>query len=58
MNRYKLTVGTNYFDVPTSLECEGVIKTIYVNGTDENDAFKTLDKKFPGKYEFIKVELV
>lgn len=33
--KYKVTVGVNWFECPTSLECEGVIKTIYISGNNE-----------------------
>lgn len=54
--KYKVTVGVNWFECPTSLETEGVIKTIYISGNNEKEVEKSVQDIWKGRFSIIKIE--
>ena len=55
-NKYKVTLYTNWFEVPTGLSCESIISYEYVVAANVSEVKERINKKFKGRKEIIKIE--
>ena len=55
-HKYKVTLFTKYFDVPTSLSCENIISYIYIIAENSSEIKNRIDKRFKGRKEILKIE--
>lgn len=58
MNHYKVTVGVNWFECPTSCETEGVIKILHLHGNSEDEVKEIIQNKFKGRFTPYKFEIL
>ena len=58
MNHYKVTVGVNWFECPTSCETEGVIKTLHLHANSEDEVKEIIQNKFKGRFTLYKFEIL
>ncbi len=58
MNHYKVTVGVNWFECPTSCETEGVIKTLHLHANSEDEVKEIIQNKFKGRFTPYKFEIL
>lgn len=56
--KYKLTLYTNWFDVPTALSCENMINYTYIVAENISEVKERINKKFKGRKEIIKIEKI
>ena len=56
--KYKVTLYTNWFDVPTALSCENMISYTYIVGENISEVKERINKKFKGRKEIIKIEKI
>ena len=54
--KYKVTLFTNWFDVPTALSCENMITYSYIVAANVSEVKERINKKFKGRKEIIKIE--
>ena len=54
--KYKLTLYTNWFDVPTALSCENMISYTYIVAANVSEVKERINKRFKGRKEIIKIE--
>lgn len=54
--KYKVTLFTKYFDVPTSLSCENIITYTYIVAANVSEVKERINKEFKGRKEIIKIE--
>ena len=54
--KYKVTLFTNWFDVPTALSCEIIISYTYIAAANVSEVKERINKKFKGRKEIIKIE--
>ena len=55
-NKYKVTLYTNWFDVPTALSCENIISYTYIVAENTSEVKERINKRFKGRKEIIKIE--
>ena len=55
-NKYKVTLYTNWFEVPTALSCENVISYAYIVAENTSEVKERINKRFKGRKEIIKIE--
>ena len=53
--KYKVTLFTKWFDVPTSLSCENIITYTYIVAANVSEVEERI-KRFKGRKEIIKIE--
>ena len=54
--KYKVTLFTKWFDVPTALSCERMISCAYIVATNVSEVEERINKRFKGRKEIIKIE--
>ena len=55
---FKVTCLVKWFNEPTSLSTENVVRTLYIRGKDKEDTLQRVKAKFGDRYEPFKIELV
>lgn len=55
---FKVTCLVKWFNEPTSLSTENVVRTLYIRGKDKEDTLQRVKAKFGNRYEPFKIELV
>jgi hypothetical protein len=58
MKHYKVTVGVNWFECPTSCETEGVIQTLHITANSEDEVKAFIQKKWKGRFTPYKFEIL
>ena len=56
MEKYKVTLFTKYFEVPTSLSCENIITYTYINAKNISEVKDRIYKRFKDRKEILKIE--
>ena len=56
IEKYKVTLFTKYFEVPTSLSCENIISYVYINAKDISEVKDKIYKRFNDRKEILKIE--
>lgn len=56
-NKYKITLYTRWFDVPTALSCENMISYVYIVATNVSEVKERINKRFKGRKEIINIEI-
>lgn len=56
--KYKVTLFTNWFDVPTALSCENMITYSYIVAANVSEVKERIIKKFKGRKEIIKIDIM
>lgn len=56
MEKYKVTLFTKYFEVPTSLSCENIISYMYINAENISEIKDRIYKRFKDRKEILKIE--
>lgn len=56
MDKYKVTLFTKYFEVPTSLSCENIITYTYINAENISEVKDRIYKRFKDRKEILKIE--
>lgn len=56
--KYKVTLFTNWFDVPTALSCENMITYSYIVAANVSEVKERINKKFKGRKEIIKIDIM
>jgi hypothetical protein len=56
MEKYKVTLFTKYFEVPTSLSCENIINYVYINAENISEVKDRIYKRFKDRKEILKIE--
>lgn len=54
--KYKVTLFTKYFEVPTSLSCENIISYVYINAENISEVKERIYKRFNNRKEILKIE--
>jgi hypothetical protein len=54
--KYKVTLYTNWFEVPTALSCENIISYTYIDAENVSEVKEQINKKFEGRKEILKIE--
>lgn len=57
-NKYKVTLYTNWFEVPISLNCENMISYTYIVAANVSEVKERINKRFKGCKEIIKIEKI
>lgn len=57
-NKYKITLYTNWFDVPTALSCESMISYTYIIAGNISEVKERINKRFKGRKEIINIEKI
>ena len=57
-NKYKVTLYTKWFEVPTSLSCENIISYTYIVAANVSEVKERINKRFKGRKEIIKIEKI
>ena len=57
-NKYKVTLYTKWFEVPTSLSCENIISYTYIVAGNISEVKELINKRFKGRKEIIKIEKI
>lgn len=57
-NKYKVTLYTNWFEVPTALSCENIISYAYIVAANVSEVKELINKRFKGRKEIIKIEKI
>ena len=57
-HQYKVKLFTNWFNVPTSLECEGIISYAYICAENTDELKQIVQKRFNGRKEIINIEII
>lgn len=52
--KYKVTLYTNWFDVPTALSCENMTSHTYIVAANVSEVKERINKGFKGRKEIIK----
>lgn len=55
-NKYKVTLFTKWFDVPTSLSCENIITYTYIVAANVSEVEERINKEFKGRKEIIRLK--
>ena len=55
-NKYKVTLYTKWFDVPTALSYENMISYTYIVAGNISEVKERINKRFKGRKEIIKIE--
>ncbi len=55
-HQYKVTLFTNWFNVPTALSCENIISYMYPVAENVSEVEERINKHFKGRKEIIKIE--
>jgi hypothetical protein len=56
MEKYKVTLFTKYFEVPTSLSCENIISYMYIDAENISEVKDRIYKRFKDRKEILKIE--
>ena len=56
MEKYKVTLFTKYFEVPTSLSCENIITYTYIDAENISEIKDRIYKRFKDRKEILKIE--
>ena len=56
IEKYKVTLFTKYFEVPTSLSCENIISYVYINAENISEVKDKIYKRFNDRKEILKIE--
>ena len=54
--KYKVTLFTKWFDVPTALSCESIISYTYIVAANVSEVEERINKRFKGRKEIINIE--
>lgn len=57
-NKYKVTLYTKWFDVPTALSCESMISYTYIVAGNISEVKELINKRFKERKEIIKIEKI
>jgi hypothetical protein len=56
IQKYKVTLFTKYFEVPTSLSCENIISYAYIDVENISEVKDRIYKRFKDRKEILKIE--
>lgn len=54
-HKFKVTLFTNYFETPLSLNCENIINYVYINAKNISEVKVRIYKRFNDRKEILKI---